>query len=443
MLTTQNTTLVLLLSFSLLNTKAQTTTFSTQGNQIVDPCGNTFIPKGVNYSLLDDWNFPDNLNNGKERSSEIIQANPNTVRIMWYVDYGNPGRPAYNLSHLDSVISRFARANIVSIIELHDFTHIHTDTTLFNTKMIDFWTSPDVLTLLDKHKSHVWLNVANEYGPAMYPADLGYTLNPNYNAQVLVWAEHYKNVIQSLRSAGIEVPIVVDAPNYSLDIQATLAHGADFVNADPLKRVILSNHAYWNESVANLQNIVNQLSALSFPVIFGEIGNVDAACGSITNYTSLIQQAENKNLGWLAWTWNRDMCPDRNMTANIPGDPNSATDGKFTSLTTYGNTIVNDVNFGLANKAQKACFEIVSIQETNTSLKFKMLPNPANDFVQFHTDSEAIDQIEIFDLSGKKLAHHANVNASTSISIQDLATGVYIVKAHLKNGTFTQKLIKY
>lgn len=442
MLTTKKLTLAVLFTLLSISIQAQNSTFTTQGNKIIDPCGNHFVPKGVNYSLLDDWNFPSNLNNGKERSVEIIQSNANTVRIMWYVDYGNNARAAYELYHLDSVISRFSRANMVSIIELHDFTHIHTDTTLFNTKIVGFWTSPNVIALLDKHKSHVWLNIANEYGPAMYPADLNYALNPNYSAQVLVWAEHYKNVIKSIRNAGIEVPIVVDAPNYSLDMQATLTHGADFVNADPLKRLILSNHAYWNESVNDLQNRVNQLSALNFPVIFGEVGNVDASCANIPNYTSLLEQCETNGLGWLAWTWNRDICADRNMTPNVTNDPNSATDGKFTSLTPYGNEIVNNVNFGLANKAQKACFETISIHETATS-KFKLMPNPAHDFVQIFFEENETAQVEIYDLSGKKIAHYANVNTNKSVSVQDLATGVYLVKVHLKNETFTQKLIKH
>ncbi len=420
---------------------AQSTTFTTQGNQIKDPCGNNFVPKGVNYSLLDDWNFPSNLNNGKERSVEIIKSNANTVRIMWYVDYGNASRPNYELYQLDSVISRFSRANIVSILELHDFTHIHTDTTAFNNQIVAFWTSADVKQLIKKHEKHVWLNVANEYGPALYPADLGYTLDPNYGTKVLTWAAHYKNVISTLRNAGIEVPIVIDAPNYGMDLNAVVTHGQSFVNQDPLKRIILSNHAYWNEASNLLEAKIDQISALSFPVILGEIGNDDFACAAIAGYTDMLSRAQAKNVGWLAWTWNRDNCPNRNLTAN-DNTFNSATDGLFTELTPYGNTIVNNPTFGLANHATKACFKTVNIEE-NSTLEWSVFPNPTNSYIQITSSNYSVFDFTLYDISGKTILTKTNLNTGVEISLANLNAGIYFYKIQSGNTSWSQKVVKY
>ncbi len=409
--------------------------FGTNGNKITDPCGNEFIPRGVNYSLADDWNFPGNLNNGKELSSQIILANPNTVRVQWYVDYGQPSRPALTLTGLDSVISRFAAADIATVLEIHDFTHIHTDTALFNTQVVGWWTSQPVLDLIEKHQSHLFVNVANEYGPAMYPAP-NYTLNPNYAAEVAVWVTHYKHIITHLRAAGIEVPIIIDAPNYGMDYQTVISNAAGFNNHDPLNRIIMSCHAYWNETANGMESIVNQLSALTVPVIFGEIGNVDFACDPI-QMTSLLEACQDQNMGWLAWTWHRDECPTRNMTANET-NPSSTSDGQFTTLTTYGQTIVNNPVFGLAHHAVKADFScLLGIQSIENSIH--VYPNPVNSELHISTDQAFQSlHVEITDLNGR-----IRKQADTPlIDMQGIEKGIYFARITIDGKESVVKIVK-
>lgn len=403
----------------------QAQTFTINNNQIVDPCSNVFIPRGVNYSIADDWNFPSNLNNGNERSSEIIKANPNTVRIQWYVDYGQATRPVLTLSSLDSVISRFAKAKIVSILELHDFTHIHTDTAAFNNVIIDWWKEPAVLALINKHKSHLILNIANEYGPALYPAP-NYTLNPNYSSQINIWVSHIKNCILYLRGAGITVPIMIDAANYGMDYQAVIDHGNDFKTQDPLSRIIMSCHAYWGENASGMANIVNQLANLTVPVVFGEVGNLDFSCNPI-EMDALLARATIKKMGWLAWTWNRDECATRNMTSNITNDANSSTDGRFSSLTSYGQTIVNNATFGLAAKADKAQFGCATgIDDNAESLYFHIYPIPAKDKLTIESSfiSDENNAI-IYDIHGRILQRFVVNDLKSTIDISNLLPGSY------------------
>ncbi|MCO5259456.1 MAG: cellulase family glycosylhydrolase [Crocinitomicaceae bacterium] len=414
--------------------------FTTSGNKIKDPCGNNFIPRGVNYSLADDWNFPGNLNNGKELSSQISLANPNTVRIQWYVDYGQSSRPALTLVGLDSVISRFAAANIASILEIHDFTHIHTDTTLFNSQVVAWWTSQPILDLIEKHQSHIFVNVANEYGPSLYPPPT-YTTNPNYAAEITTWVKHYKNVIVRLRNAGIKVPIVIDAPNYGMDYQTVVSNATVFNNHDPLNRIIMSCHTYWGTDAAGMAAIVNQLSALTVPVIFGEVGNVDFSCNAIP-MNSFLEACQDKDMGWLAWTWNRDECDDRNMTDNQPGVPSSTTDGMFSTLTAYGQTIVNNAIFGLANHAVKADFSCLLGLETIEN-KIEIYPNPVNDILHILVNQPYQQlQITVFDMNGKEILSEELSAGNTAINTESLEKGVYILQVEVDNQPIVLRILK-
>lgn len=409
--------------------------FGTNGNKIIDPCGNDFIIRGINYSLADDWNFPGNLNNGKELSSQIILANPNTVRIQWYVDYGQPSRPALTLTGLDSIISRFAAADIATILEIHDFTHIHTDTVSFNTQVVGWWTSQAVLELIEKHRSHLFVNVANEYGPAMYPAP-NYTLNPNYATEIAVWVTHYKSVITRLRAAGIEIPIIIDAPNYGMDYQTVISNATGFNNHDPLNRIIMSCHAYWNETTNGMEAIVNQLSVLPVPVIFGEVGNVDFSCTPIP-ITNLLEFCQEKNMGWLAWTWHRDECPTRNMTSNET-NPSSTSDGQFATLTTYGQTIVNNPVFGLENHAVKANFSC-SLGIHPMERDIHVYPNPVNS--ELHVSTNQLFHtlyIEVTDLNGK-IRKQAN---TPLIDMQEIEKGIYFARITIDGKESIVKIVK-
>lgn len=430
--------LVVLLISITFSSFAQTETFTTFVNKIKDPCGNYFIPRGVNYSVSDDWNFPGNMNTGGELSAEIIKANLNTVRIQWYVNYGQPARPAVNLYDLDSLISRFERAGIVSIIEIHDFTHIHTDTAAFNIQVLNWWTNSAVVSLIEKHKGYVMANVANEYGPALYPAP-DYTLNLNYNTEIAAWVTHYKNIISAMRAANITVPIIIDAPNYGMDYQTVIDNADVFNNHDPLHRIIMSCHAYWNGTSADLKAIINSLRSLSVPVILGEVGNVDFACNPIEMDT-VLSTCQAKGMGWLAWTWNRDNCAQRNMTLN---DNLSVNDGKFSTLTAYGQKIVNNATFGLATHADKADFScLVGINEQK-NIHIHVFPNPVENELYVQTGSNFKDaDLRIIDINGKTVLQKTITSSNSTFDLTALSKGMYMLHIKLGNESEYHKIVK-
>ncbi len=393
--------------------------FYTSGKQVLDPCGNEFIIRGVNYSLLDDWDFPGNMNDGGELSAQIIRANPNTVRIQWYVDYGQATRPAYNLSHLDSVLARFTRAGIVSMIELHDLT-CKSDDAAFNADLLAWWTDPAVVALVEKYKTHVMVNFANEYGQVNWAA--------NPATAYTAWVNLYKNAITAVRDAGIDVPLVVDGPDCGISLDRVLLAGSTLTDHDPLNRVIMSVHAYWHQyDAAQMDAAVASIENAGFPVIIGEIANIQDATGNcsheITAYKELLQSCQDRNVGWLAWTWTNDNCPARMMSTN----------GTFSNLTVYGNTIVNDPGFGLAAQARKACFDASTnaVKDIHHPELVSLSPNPVTgDFVMFKHSSPNPVIIALYDIAGRQLqTWELPVQTSSSATRLDLPSampaGVY------------------
>ena len=59
---------------------------------LYDNASKKVILRGINLPLLDDWTFP-----GADTIAELDLTGPYAVPIQWYVNYGNPDRPAYHV----------------------------------------------------------------------------------------------------------------------------------------------------------------------------------------------------------------------------------------------------------------------------------------------------------------------------------------------------------
>ena len=72
--------------------------------------------------------------------------------------------------------------------------------------------------------------------------------------------------------------------------------------------------------------------------------------------------------------------------------------------------------------------------------KLKMVPNPANDYLNFGINSNENIDIQIFDMLGKLVLRFENVR--NSVNISELKSGVYFVQIALGSKKSTKKLIK-
>ncbi|WP_374331056.1 T9SS type A sorting domain-containing protein [Soonwooa sp.] len=73
--------------------------------------------------------------------------------------------------------------------------------------------------------------------------------------------------------------------------------------------------------------------------------------------------------------------------------------------------------------------------------KVTIYPNPTSDFINIKLEEkENLNQLEIFDLSGKLIKTYEN--PTKSISVKDLSKGSYLIKLYFGNQIITQKIIK-
>jgi mannan endo-1,4-beta-mannosidase len=136
---------------------------------------------------------------------------------------------------------------------------------------------------------------------------------------------------------------------------------------------------------------------------------------------------KTKNIGWLTWGWDKDVCAARQVS----------TDGTFAHLTTFGDDVVNNVNYGLAtNTPAKSKYLVAgkcstaSIQTIENKTKVLLLPNPTSDVFNIKSN-EAIVSIKVYDLMGREITFtKLDYN---QYSLNNTQEGNYIVEISTKN----------
>ena len=308
--------------------------------------GTKLILRGIDLPLLDDWDFP-----GSDYLDAVAQSKANAVRIQWYANYPDPSRKPYPLSALDGFLHRCAAAGMVPILMLADLT-CASDTSQLNGTLVAWWTRPDVVAVLQKHAKYLILNIGNEVGYYHWAGD---------SAEVLAtYISDYTKAIASIRAAGLNVPLMIDATDCGQSLDVFLKAGKQLIDADPRHNVLLSAHAYW----AGYRGLdwIDPCVTAALPILFGEMSNIqdgdtegsyyslDATSNNPYpkapngfTYQSLLAAAFHHEIGWLAWSWGPDKCADRQLSK----------DGTFASLTPWGKDFISNASYGLATHSQR------------------------------------------------------------------------------------------
>lgn len=397
--------------------QAQGETMYVDGFLLRDKCGNIVTLHGVNYPVMDDWEFP----NTSEVSAQIEQSGANAVRIQWYMDYGQPSRPAYSLADLDTVISRVARLDMIPILELHDYTCAAGFSQL-NNNMVPWYTQNAMLALINKHKAYLIINLANEFGHVSWAGNPATAETDFKNA--------YVAALVSMRGAGIKVPLMIDAPDCGQSADRLMNVASAIHSGDPDHNVLFSVHAYWygyaqNDS-ATMRNAIQQMANSNYCFVLGEVGNYQddgSYCTYSLNYTAILRSAKDLKMGWLIWSWYKDGCNARQMTVA----------GNYANLTPFGNSVINHPYFGLRNVAQRSPYlvngacEPAGIEEWTTK-NITVYPNPAKDYIQISGLQETNKPISLVDVTGRILYTTIYVGPNAGIPLPDhIPSGCYIL----------------
>jgi mannan endo-1,4-beta-mannosidase len=446
----------IILSISLLVitflVQAQQTTLKVVNKNLTLTNGQTVVLRGINYPILDQGDI--SLSDATAVHNYIDQValtGANCIRIPWYTDGqswrdktaqgGKPGTVNGYVQNgdLDNLLAYCITKGMIPVLEIHDDANItcKVDWNYFNTTVMNFWTNPVVVSIINNNKARIIINLANEFDKvrwsAMPQATALNTYKTNYNA-----------AIASIRNAGINVPIMIDAPDCGQSSTELLSIAESMNTSDSQHNLIFSSHAYWAgyaSTLAQVQTKLNEAQSKNVCFVLGEIANNqdENGCGDLglyTLYPQILTEACSRNIGWLAWSFNHD-CTQYTAGFNNTNYRVISTTSNTNNLTTFGNDIINNLNYGLKSISGCGATNLLSNSEfVINSLDITIYPNPSQNTFIIKTPQK-ITKITAFNVLGKQIP--LNFVSQGQYNIKQ--RGVYLLNVELENGSVIHKKI--
>jgi len=304
---------ILLLSILSLCVFGFSQTMKVQGRFLYDHLNEKVMLVGVNKMII--WTDID----GIPSFSEIAKTNANCVRITW----GISGTPV----QLEAAIYNCRANGMIPIPELHDATG---DWSKLST-CVDYWCRPDIVEVIQRHQQYLIINIANECGQTVADAD---------------YRSGYETAVSRMRTAGIHVPIMIDASGYGQNIDGLQANGPYLISKDPDKNLLFSIHMWWPYCWGNTdQKVIDEIAesiSLNLPLVVGEFGNKWDTSGTCDiPYHTIIDQCTANQVGWLPWEWGPGNNPQTFLDMTTDSTYATLFDWGLEVAVTYKNSIKN------------------------------------------------------------------------------------------------------
>jgi len=246
-----------------------------QGRFLYDHLGEKVILVGMNKMII--WTDID----GIPSFSEIAKTGANCVRIVWAT--------SGTAMQLEAAIYNCRANHMIPIPELHDATGNWLNLGV----CVNYWCRSDIVDVIKRHQQYCIINIANECGQTVADAD--------YRAG-------YEAAVNKMRSAGIHVPLMIDAAGYGQDINGLQANGPYLTSKDPDQNLLFSIHMWWPYEWQHTdQEVIDEIAQsvnMNLPLLVGEFGYKwdDTPNGAIP-YHTIIDQCTANQVGWLPWEW--------------------------------------------------------------------------------------------------------------------------------------------
>lgn len=255
--------------------------FTTTNGKILTPDGREFIARGVNLQ------YGDHPAQALPAIAAIDKAGANMIRLQLRRDT--------TAGQLRQALDEAVKHKIpVMVFYWEKDITCASDSALLRKDSEALWLKRWAGVLKEaKYQPWIMLNIANEWG----------TSKGGFKDYVAI----YVDLIKAFRAEGFRAPIVIDAADCGQTTSSfTEGRGKAFVEADPLKNVIVSVHAYhhlWS-STGLIDDNISKLKATGLPFMLGEFGDRELnEDGHTVDHLYLMQSADAQGVGWLAWSW--------------------------------------------------------------------------------------------------------------------------------------------
>lgn len=287
--------------------------FFIQSGRLMDDNGVPFVMRGINYPYAWYTSRPT-----QQDFANMAATSANTVRIVLATGAQWTRTSGPEIAQL---IQWCKDNRMIAVLEVHDSTGWSESAGAVPiSNAVSYWTSADVRAAINGQEDFVIINIANE--------PFGNNTTGSYVNDTIA-------AIQALRNAGLTHNLMVDAANWGQDWSNTLRNAAPQIfNADPLRNITFSVHMY--EVYPNVQTVSSYMQAFAdngLPLVVGEFGGDHN--GQPVDEAAIMAQAQQRGLGYLGWSWsgNGSCCTQLDIVTNFT-----------TTLTTWGNTLINGPN---------------------------------------------------------------------------------------------------
>jgi len=390
------------------------------GRQLQDSCGETIMLRGVNHGNI--WTMDFDM--GMPEFTQIAMTNANCVRICLERKYESWSTGSSVISDLrggqiDTIIQTALDQHLIPIVELHDFTSGTPEFSNVQSNLdsaVAFWTRPSVMDALKKHSHFLILNIANEPEHDV-ATDVQY-----YNACL--------TAVNSIRNAGLDVPIMLDAKFWGQDESCfiTSNYGSSLLAADPQHNLLFSVHAYWESSWYNTTAVINRFDAIynsGLPFVIGEFAYENGTTGTVTiDYRLIMYLCNQYQIGYLYWWWG---FYDPNSNNNL----SMTQTGAFTGLSGIGLEVADSIQnssivpFLMINGS---CF--TGIESNHLKPEYKLYPNPTTGNFNVVTSDDMFGtiQVSVKECTGKEVYNALlPINHGLSNFYLKINPGLYII----------------
>ncbi len=388
--------------------------------KLYDSSGAEFIPIGANTAV-----FWQSEANAMKSFPYMKKAGANCARIVSVTnDASNSWSWQSNFTKQKACVKACVDNKIIPILEFHDVTcgnGYETDTENKNLKrVVDYWCSPNLVSLCKDYEKYMIVNVANEWGPAN-----------------TLYRDGYKKAITAMRTAGIKNTILIDAGGCGQNPTTLMNYAQELLDFDPEKNILFAIHFYglWMTKEKTKQvwqyyveDYLQKFKDKKIPVIVGEFGWT----GAPDNFTlydpkTIISESNKHGIGWLFWAWNSN--PDE-IHYDIVADYSKGYTTEA-DLTEHGKYIVQQFKDN-AKEAVSFLATSSSTIEINNESAIHIYPNPmfsnTLNINYQNIESKAIQQIQLKNINGSTIKNiEVDDFLPEQLVIDDVAAGTYFL----------------